>query len=514
MKLINILPLVALSAAFVVPEETEVGQQTFSPKKTSKTFFERISSSFGNRYQKSISLTENALDEAISVAESVAKKAKGYSLSTYEAFDAEAWIDSASDETILVTLATHTAHIVRMAQIILITQIAQSTQITQIIQTTQTIQTIQIIQTTQTTQTTRLIHLTHPIHPTLLAPLTLLTIRSRIMATASRTFDDLVQLLNSTEANYTIFAPTDDAFKNAFKHLPGSHKKPSKEIIKAILEYHLSPDLYPLRRLLLSHTVPTSLKEDALGGNAQRLRIGLGLRGLNVNFVTHFKAVNIGATNGIIHAIDHILLPPPSILTILSHLPAQFSTLQLALTKTGLASDIAKAHTTGATFFAPDNRGFQLLGPKVLAFLFSSHGEAYLKALLKYHIVANQTLYSDAFYHSKKYIPAGVPLHVDLPTLLEGKSLGIDIAHFGRLINVRINGYTDVAVQDGIARNGVLQIPRHVLIPPKAPGDFEVEVEDKAGDMTVEDFTSRFGDLADESQEEENKARKAAWWEL
>ncbi|OBT58666.1 hypothetical protein VE04_01098 [Pseudogymnoascus sp. 24MN13] len=482
MKLINILPLVAISAAFVLPEETEVGQQKFVPKK-SRTFFERISSSFGDRYQKSISLTENALDEAIS-------------------------------EIILVTLVIQTAHIVRIAQIIQIVRTAQIVQTIQITRITQTTQTTLIIQIIQTTPITRLTHLTHHIHPTPLVPLILLTIRSRIMATASRTiinqFDDLVQLLNSTEANYTIFAPTNDAFK----HLPGFHKKPSKEIIKAILEYHLSPDLYPLRRLLLSHTVPTSLKEDGLGGNAQRLRIGLGLRGLNVNFVTHFKAVNIGATNGIIHAIDHILLPPPSILTILSHLPGQFSTLQLALTKTGLASDIAKAHTTGATFFAPDNRGFQILGPKVLAFLFSPRGESYLKALLKYHIVANQTLYSDAFYHSKKYIPVGVPLHVDLPTLLEGKSLGIDIARFGRLINVRINGYTDVAVQDGIARNGVLQIPRHVLIPPKAPGDYEVEVEAEAGDMTVEDFTSRFGDLVDESLEQENKARKAAWWEL
>lgn len=222
-----------------------------------------------------------------------------------------------------------------------------------------------------------------------------------------------------------------------------------------------------------------------------------------------------GATNGIIHAIDHILLPPPSILTILSHLPGQFSTLQLAITKTGLAHDIAKAHTTGATFFAPDNNGFQLLGPKVLAFLFSARGEAYLKALLKYHIVANQTLYSDAFYHSEELASAGLPLHVDLPTLLEGKSLGIDIARFGRLINVRINGYTDVTVHDGIARNGVLQIPRHVLIPPKVLGEFEAESEAETGDMTVEDFTSRFDDSVEEEfQYAEDKAWIAAGWDL
>ncbi|KFY06459.1 hypothetical protein V491_08614, partial [Pseudogymnoascus sp. VKM F-3775] len=171
--------------------------------------------------------------------------------------------------------------------------------------------------------------------------------------------------------------------------------------------------------------------------------------------------------------------------------------------------------TTGATFFAPDNHGFQLLGPKVLAFLFSPEGETHLKALLKYHIVANQTLYSDAFYSSKEPTLAGVPLHVDLPTLLVGKSLGVDIARFGRLINVRINGYTDVAIQDGIARDGVLQIPRHVLIPPRAPGELEVEPEAEAGDMTVEDFMGRFGDLVEEKlQDEEYRARKAAGWEL
>ncbi|ELR07639.1 hypothetical protein GMDG_08494 [Pseudogymnoascus destructans 20631-21] len=37
MKLINILQLIAISMAFVVPEEAEIGQQKFAPKKTSKT---------------------------------------------------------------------------------------------------------------------------------------------------------------------------------------------------------------------------------------------------------------------------------------------------------------------------------------------------------------------------------------------------------------------------------------------------------------------------------------------
>lgn len=56
---------------------------------------------------------------------------------------------------------------------------------------------------------------------------------------------------------------------------------------------------------------------------------------------------------------------------------------------------------TGGTFFAPTNLAFKKLGPKVNAFLFSRWGEKYLKALLKYHVVLDRTLYSDAYNKPK-----------------------------------------------------------------------------------------------------------------
>src|SRR5208282_5237149 len=105
----------------------------------------------------------------------------------------------------------------------------------------------------------------------------------------------------------------------------------------------------------------------------------------------------------------------------------------------------------------------------------------YLRALLKYHIVANQTLYSDAFYKAKdaesKVVdevdleapPKGF-FHVDLPTLLDDKSLSIDVARYGGFISIKINGFNTVAVQDGIAKDGVIHVLHSVLIPPKSPG--------------------------------------------
>lgn len=101
-------------------------------------------------------------------------------------------------------------------------------------------------------------------------------------------YPDLVETLNSTAANYTIFAPTD----NAFRKLPKHSKKPSKELIKKVLDYHISPEVFTTGRILASHTIPTSLKEDSLGSQAQRLRVSLSLRGLSVNFFSRIVASN------------------------------------------------------------------------------------------------------------------------------------------------------------------------------------------------------------------------------
>lgn len=100
---------------------------------------------------------------------------------------------------------------------------------------------------------------------------------------------DLVRVLNSTKANYTLFAPTD----HAFEKIPEHGEKPSKDLIKKVLLYHVSPDFYPASRVLVSHTIPTLLKEKNLGGFPQRIRLGLGLRGLELNFYSRVVAINI-----------------------------------------------------------------------------------------------------------------------------------------------------------------------------------------------------------------------------
>jgi uncharacterized surface protein with fasciclin (FAS1) repeats len=97
------------------------------------------------------------------------------------------------------------------------------------------------------------------------------------------------KLLNSTDANYTLFVPIDEAFE----HIPHHHKdKPSDEFVEAVLNYHLGIGEYPASRILFTHTIPTTLKEPLLGDKPQRLRTSVGLSGVRVNLYSKVIAVN------------------------------------------------------------------------------------------------------------------------------------------------------------------------------------------------------------------------------
>lgn len=305
-------------------------------------------------------------------------------------------------------------------------------------------------------------------------------------------FPEFVEALNGTAHNYTLFAPTDKAFEKIPKHAP----KPSKEMLKTLLKYHASKEFFPAGRVLVSKTIPTALKEEAIGGFPQRLSTQVGLRGLTVNFYAKVVAVNIFGTNGVIHGVNSLLLPPLKVVDIISALPGEFSTLELALFKTGLfdAFNDTSSHV-GGTLFAPSNSAFRKLGPRINAFLFSKYGEKYLKALILYHAADNFTLYSDAYYppEGQSSIPKS-RFHVDLETGLRGKFLSIDVIRFGRLVDMRINGFNHVSIMDGIAKDGVIQVVPGVLIPPKTPGVFEASSDE----LTVEELKERLEPYVEE----------------
>ncbi|KAI1819510.1 FAS1 domain-containing protein [Xylaria intraflava] len=320
---------------------------------------------------------------------------------------------------------------------------------------------------------------------------------SRKFAALVEDFPDIVQMLNSTDANVTVLVPAD----RAFKKIPKNHKELPKEFLKKIIEYHIVPGNCSIRQLFASHTLPTALKGEALGGRPQRLRVSISLLRLRINFYSKVIFGNMYAKNGVIHAVDSILVPPPPARRIISLFPSMFSTLELAAKKTGLLPHHGDGehgsglhNSTGLTLFAPTNLAFRKLGPAANAFLFNTEqGIRCLRALLKYHMVANETLYSDEFYGLKdprEDADGNGRFHVDLPTLLGKETLSVDVARWYRFVNMRVNGYTNVAIEDGIARNGVVQVVNSVLIPPHGPkrGAAWVEADEE---ISVDELTER-----------------------
>ncbi|KAF3771306.1 FAS1 domain-containing protein [Cryphonectria parasitica EP155] len=340
-------------------------------------------------------------------------------------------------------------------------------------------------------------------------------------------YEDIVEILNSTSANYTLFVPID----KAFEHIPEDHK-PSKDFVEAVLKYHIGLGLYPAGRVLVTHTLPTALEEPLLGDKPQRLRTSVGiLSGIRVNFYSKVVGLNLPATNGVIHAVKSILVPPPNVGRALTLFPSRFSTLLLAFEKTNFTSYIHGIKLTGSTVFAPDNGAFAKLGPAANAFLFNTHkGLGYLKALLKYHVVPNEIVYSDAYYSSsdsggddddddsdeeagaRQDVGRG-HTHLDVPTLLGDKNIAIDVARLGGFIRVKVNGYIPIATQDVIAKNGAIHLPARVLIPPHKHGRHHAEEMDE--EISVEELMERLADYVDdESANGENQNKAAVELEL
>ena len=126
-------------------------------------------------------------------------------------------------------------------------------------------------------------------------------------AVAAGNFDTLVSLVKkaglagtlSGDGPFTVFAPTDAAFaKVPKKTLKALGKDKAK--LKAVLLYHVASGRLAAKRVVKRSSIKT------LNGKRVRIRV----RGRNV-FVNKSKVLtaDVRASNGIIHAINRVLIP-------------------------------------------------------------------------------------------------------------------------------------------------------------------------------------------------------------
>ncbi len=244
----------------------------------------------------------------------------------------------------------------------------------------------------------------------------------------------LVDTLNSP-GSFTVFAPTNAAFNK----LP-------KGTLEALLK-----DPAALKNVLLYHVLGSKV----LSRDAVKAGHATTLNGQDVVISTHHRRLyvnnarvivrDVRATNGVIHIIDAVLLPPSKdIVESLASKP-EFSTLVTAVKAAGLVDTLKSAGPF--TVFAPTNAAFNKLPKGTLEALLKD--PIALKNILLYHVVAGTVYSADA----RKLTSA---------TMANGATVKIHVDD-GRLW---INN-AKVIHADWLATNGVIHVIDSVLIPPK-----------------------------------------------
>lgn len=279
----------------------------------------------------------------------------------------------------------------------------------------------------------------------------------------------LVERANLTDAlsgpgPLTVFGPTNAAFKMLPKPIVNILLHNSS-ILAMVLEYHVLPGNF----------LSTNLSNDLLLKSVQGKDVRINVYKDGKVITASGRPVTLAdqkASNGVLHEVRGVLLPPAgTIAYVLANAPF-FKTLNTAVKAAGLG---AKLSSTGPlTLFAPSDRAFARIPAKCLDRLMKN--TTLLTKVLTYHVVAS-TAYS-----------AGLSCGDEITTL-EGSKLKIT-----RMGKLRVN-YAKVIFADGTTTNGVIHVINRVLIPPdlksndvcsKSDVDFDDVIDDE-NDIEMEE---------------------------
>ena len=260
----------------------------------------------------------------------------------------------------------------------------------------------------------------------------------------------LVDALSDSSASLTVFAPTEAAFAA----LP-------EGTLDSLLA---DPDA--LANVLTYHVLGSSVDASAALGLAPKTVETLNGNDVAVTkrddanlYVNLSKVVDydIEASNGVIHVIDSVLLPPdltPSTMTIaeIAQADGNFDTLVAALTAANLVGTVNDPDAS-LTVFAPTDAAFEELGDAALNYLLNN--PEILESTLLYHVVAGAELSSiDAI------AAAGTSL-----TMANDDEATISLGETGLMIEG-----ANIVTTDIVASNGIIHVIDVVLEAPSATG--------------------------------------------
>jgi len=229
-----------------------------------------------------------------------------------------------------------------------------------------------------------------PIVGTIVAPayfnVNFTTLISAVMAADASILSTLLEN-GPSGSGLTLFAPTNDAFEAA-----GITSLPDAATLNSVLSYHVL-DATVMAGDLPSTGAGAPLKVESLGGDFYISNKGAGVF---INGSSQVTATDILGTNGVVHVIDRMLLPPSQtvvdIAVSLSQASnAEFTTLVSLLTDPMQADVLAAITADGPyTIFAPTDAAFAEISGVT-----SGLTNEQISDVLKYHVVGAQVYSTD-----------------------------------------------------------------------------------------------------------------------
>lgn len=248
----------------------------------------------------------------------------------------------------------------------------------------------------------------------------------------------------------TVFAPTNAAFDAAATAIGLADGPalvaalPGTELAK-VLQYHVVAG----RNLAASLTTGNLGTLYTFSGSAATLKVDT-TAGVQITdeilTVATVTTADLQASNGVIHVIDKLLVPPGVLNVVqMAQLNGTFSSLVNAVVATGLTGTLNNATAT-LTVFAPTNAAFQAADALVQTL---TTGQ--LSTVLLYHVLDTVVLAAD--------IPFGTPVLTEA-----GQNITINNPGTPSITDTTTTPASIVAV-DINASNGVIHVIDKVLIP-------------------------------------------------
>jgi transforming growth factor-beta-induced protein len=196
----------------------------------------------------------------------------------------------------------------------------------------------------------------------------------------------LVDTLKS-KGPFTVFAPTDTAFAKLPVGTVEDLLKPENKVkLASILTYHV------LAGEVMASSVLTMDGKSAATVNGASVKIGVKNGIVTVDSAT-VVTTNIKTSNGVIHAIDSVMIPVVLADIVDTAVAAgSFSTLAAALGAAGLVDTLKGKGPF--TVFAPTDEAFAKLPKGTVEDLLKPENKAKLASILTYHVVAGEVMAS------------------------------------------------------------------------------------------------------------------------